>query len=101
MKILIKDNTIDFKEINAWTMLFFKAVSASWECYPDPVITSANDGKHMAGSLHYKNRAWDLRSRDLSPEQQQSFAKRLKNYLGPSWDVIIEKDHFHIEADRV
>ena len=28
-------------------------------------ITSGNDGKHMDKSLHYKNKAIDIRSRDM------------------------------------
>jgi len=102
MKILLKDDSVKFKEINKYTMTLFQALGSLWKYQPrEPVITSANDGKHMADSLHYKNRAWDLRSRDLNEVEQIEFVDSLKKYLGNKWDVILEKDHIHLEADRV
>ncbi len=66
------------------------------------IITSGNDGDHVKGSKHYTNRAVDLRSRDLTPEQQVVFGvvlayvateRALKVFderarvLGPHWHV--------------
>lgn len=61
-------------------------------------ITSTNDGKHMKGSLHYLNRAIDIRSRDMKYPVGNTLNIRKK--LGKNYDVILEKDHIHIERDR-
>src|SRR5713226_9801032 len=37
------------------------------------VLTSGNDGEHMERSAHYRNAAVDMRSRDVTPVQQQLF----------------------------
>lgn len=37
------------------------------------VLTSGNDGTHVAGSAHGKNKAVDLRSLDKSPEAEMLF----------------------------
>lgn len=58
-------------------------------------ITSANDGKHMTNSLHYKNKAVDLRTRDMKNAKVVGW--EIKQYLGNDFDVILEKDHLHIE----
>ena len=62
------------------------------------VITSIADGKHSETSLHYAGCAADIRIRDLqlSPEVM---ADALKQALGnnPDYDVVVEKDHIHLE----
>lgn len=58
-------------------------------------ITSANDGKHMTNSLHYKNKAVDLRTRDMKNAKVVGW--EIKQYLGKDFDVILENDHLHIE----
>lgn len=63
------------------------------------VITSVNDGKHKTNSLHYKGLAFDCRSRDLAPQFQAHARDELKKRLGKDYDVVLEKDHFHIEYD--
>jgi protein-tyrosine-phosphatase len=61
------------------------------------VITSAGDGVHSINSLHYKGQAIDIRSRDMkSPEL---IAKELAEALGDEYDVVLEKDHIHVEFD--
>ena len=104
MKILVKDGVI-IREINQPFISLCKAIDEVW-IYDgrDPVITSANDSKHMAKSLHYKNLAWDLRTRNLSIEETKEFAINLEEELelrpGESqYDVIVEKDHIHVEFD--
>jgi hypothetical protein len=63
------------------------------------VITSCKDGKHMPKSLHYSGLAFDARSRELAPQFQVSACEEMKRRLGPDYDVVLEKDHFHIEYD--
>lgn len=62
-------------------------------------VTSLFDGKHMATSLHYWGLAFDLRSRHLKTiDEVNSVAKLLAGELGRNYQVIVEKDHFHLEV---
>ena len=63
----------------------------------DMVITSCMDGKHGRASLHFVGQAADLRSRNLKPSDWEIVADQLKTALGPQFDVVLEKDHFHLE----
>lgn len=70
------------------------------------VVTSTFDGKHMKGSLHYLNRAFDLR---LPPDRVKNdlveFVYELRRYLrlnvNAGVDVVLEKTHIHVELDRL
>jgi len=66
-------------------------------CRRTAIITSTTDGKHMPGSLHYKGLAVDLRIRDLAPDEQKRYYNDLKFALSKLCDVILEKDHIHVE----
>jgi conjugal transfer mating pair stabilization protein TraG len=61
------------------------------------VITSANDSEHMAGSLHYRDRALDFRTADMAPRQIEQWADEIRKRLGAGFDVVIERDHIHVE----
>ena len=62
----------------------------------DFAVTHTDDGMHMEGSLHFKNRAFD----GLPPERErEQILKQAKVMMGPDWDLIDEKDHWHIEYD--
>ena len=63
------------------------------------VCTSGIDGKHMEGSLHYKARAVDLRSRHVASDALPKIIDELKERLGKDFDVILEGDHIHVEHD--
>ena len=64
------------------------------------VVTSANDSTHGAGSLHYKGKAVDLRTRNLPPNDLGVILKALKARLEPQgFDVVLESDHIHVELD--
>lgn len=65
------------------------------------VITSISDGKHSANSYHYKGLAVDLRTRYfLDDKDLKDTAKEIKDRLGPLYDVVVEKDHIHLEFDE-
>ena len=69
---------------------------------PGAVITSALDGKHSTNSLHYKGRAFDVRSKTIS--DKPSVLAFLKAALGAEFDVILEgegtdNEHLHVEWD--
>lgn len=57
------------------------------------VVTSVSDGKHSPGSLHYVGHACDLRL----PSQPHDFVDELRSALGDEFDVVLEKDHVHVE----
>ena len=61
------------------------------------VVTSIMDGKHSSGSLHYVGFAFDLRTRTFSNPDLVLIHKALKANLTDEFDVVLEKDHFHIE----
>ena len=90
-----KDKTIVFNP-NQYTSKIEAVVDEIWSSINlEPVCTSGNDGKHGDKSLHYEDRALDIRFWDVL----DSFAKRIRLNLPAYYDVIVEKDHFHIEAD--
>lgn len=63
------------------------------------VITSGNDGEHMKSSKHYTDDAVDVRTRDLNTQEKDLFTKIAQTMLGNQFQVILEKDHLHIEYD--
>jgi len=63
------------------------------------IITSGNDGQHMLNSLHYKGRAIDLRTKDLSERTIKAILDDLCKMLGPNYDVLFETTHIHLEFD--
>lgn len=64
------------------------------------VITSGNDGVHSPNSYHGKDRALDIRFWDVPPEQRRAVADEFRALLPAYYDVEIETDHYHIEADE-
>lgn len=99
--IQIKEGVI-FKELSDPFYHLCWVVEEVWKKNTtiQPTITSANDGKHMDGSLHYKNLAWDLRTRNLEEDQVAKILTSLQSSLGIGWDVVQETDHIHVEFDQ-
>lgn len=69
------------------------------------VITSANDGKHMAGSRHYTDDALDLRSKHVQKPIKSKVLTELRLNLGDDYDVLLENvgkpnEHYHLEFDK-
>ena len=65
-------------------------------------VTSANDSRHSDNSLHYKNRAFDIRIYNIIGDvhrEAKLWAERMQIELGSDFDVIYEKTHIHIEHD--
>lgn len=64
------------------------------------VVTSMNDSVHAPNSYHYKDRALDYRTRDLTPEQVQVLFAAARQFLDPEgFDTVNEGDHIHVEFD--
>lgn len=64
----------------------------------EAVITSTYEGNHSPGSLHYANLAVDIRL-PSDREIRGVIAIKLKEELGPDYDVVLEANHIHIEYD--
>jgi hypothetical protein len=63
-------------------------------------ITSANDSNHDATSLHFTNRAFDIRVKNIIGDVKKEarlWAEKMQIALGDDYDVILEKDHIHVE----
>src|SRR3990167_7003542 len=70
----------------------------------DIVITSGRDGTHKPGSLHYRDRALDFRTKTLATADKRRFVTAVKKRLGSDYDVILEgegtaNEHLHVEWD--
>lgn len=69
------------------------------------VVTSGNDSLHMATSRHYQDEGLDFRTGhgwkpQLMTESEAGAVKdRMKQLLGRDYDVVLEKDHIHVEHD--
>ena len=62
----------------------------------EAVITSTYEGDHMPSSLHYAHLAVDVR---LPVGNVDAVVNALKLLLGKDYDIVVEKDHIHIEYD--
>lgn len=62
----------------------------------DVTITAGTDGCHMTGSKHYTGEALDIR---LLGEHTEEFKAALAERLGTAYQVVLEKDHIHVEYD--
>jgi conjugal transfer mating pair stabilization protein TraG len=70
----------------------------------DTVITSANDGEHMEGSLHYSGRALDFRTKHAQGVMKGIHLAIQKRLAPVGFDVIWEaqenpNEHLHLEWD--
>lgn len=68
-------------------------------------ITSGNDSTHMQGSLHYVDRALDVRTKDMGDaEMKRSFLRAVLARLGSDYQGVLEdlggpNEHAHFEHD--
>jgi hypothetical protein len=63
------------------------------------IITSGVDGTHSAKSLHYQGLALDFRTRTVPVAARQPLRDAIADALGSDFDVVLEKDHLHVEFD--
>jgi conjugal transfer mating pair stabilization protein TraG len=85
----------------------FPVIAEVWRQYgaPQPLITSGNDStRHRKNSLHYQNRALDLRGNNLPDGKLQGIARELQKRLGGRFRILTElfprqpaRDHIHLE----
>lgn len=96
LSLLIKAG-VDISRLSRQTRKGLVHVQSSFLQYDQQlVITSTYDGTHSAGSLHYANQAFDTRFPEVS--KNEVWAECVRR-LGPDWDTVWEKDHWHFEYD--
>ena len=75
-----------------------KAADRLWKQYGEElVVTSALDGTHSAGSLHYYGLALDFRTRYFPDGVAFEASEVLQDALGPDFRVIYEGTHIHVQ----
>ena len=84
---------------NKYTNAMLKALQIAFEGICDVVVTAGRDGKHGPESYHYQDRAIDARFWEISPDRRDSIAAAIRVMLPPYYDVVVEENHYHIEAD--
>ena len=67
-------------------------------------VTSAVEGRHRRGSLHFIGGGLDLRNRASTGRLKrwpkkftEKFARKLRACLTSEYDVVVERDHIHGE----
>ena len=97
MTIFSDNITVTFNSI---IQRILREAHAAYQKYGyDLHVTSGNSGEHGANSLHYHNRALDLRIKHLKPEHVSLILADTQTALGKAYQVVLEKDHFHVEFD--
>jgi len=96
--IELKDDTIQITDISPGLLLALIVADQVYTEFNYPtIVTSANDARHSATSLHYNNDAIDLRTRHLTPAHKHDIRNKIAARLNSDYDVILEEDHLHIE----
>jgi hypothetical protein len=95
----LKDDSVDMAgTVPTAVDPIIEAASQVYEDTPQRlVITSAADGRHMDGSLHYEGKALDPRIWHLP--NPSGAAGELQRRLGADYDVVYEGTHIHAEHD--
>jgi uncharacterized protein YcbK (DUF882 family) len=63
------------------------------------LITSGIDSVHRGDSKHYSGNAFDLRINNVLKLHVKSIFEELRVKLGNDFDVVLERDHIHVEYD--
>ena len=70
--------------------------------WPGWILTSTNEGSHSSGSLHYADRAIDIRKYRVEHMGVTALVhsiplEELRRFAGREFDVVEEATHYHIE----
>jgi hypothetical protein len=80
----------------AW-FAFYAADEVYKEYGAEAVMTGGLEGKHSRGSIHYSGGAIDLRTNNVNKRHWEIIRDKIKERIGADFDVILEKDHMHVE----
>ena len=75
------------------------AIKAWKKAFPhlEIIITSTWEGTHLDYSKHYQKQALDFRRPKALTDNEILYELRM--FIGGDFDVVVEKDHVHIEYD--
>ena len=95
-RLKTKDDTVNIRDLDVTLKMALQQIEYVYSKFnTELVITSGKDGQHGIGSLHYEGKAVDLRTWNVL----DSLVKALKAHLGADYDIVLEKDHIHVEWD--
>ena len=96
-----KDSSVIVRDIKKELIHALAVAEDLWQgAGVELVVTSLNDGNHMEGSLHFEGRAADFRTWNIPSRMLKTrLVEDLRKQLGPRYDVVVEKDHIHLEWD--
>ena len=80
-----------------WALLELDRLYKKYGRKEGVTITSGLDGEHSAGSMHYYGLAVDSRVFYFDDWTRKRLVEDLTVELCDSYDVILEKDHIHVE----
>ena len=104
-----KDQTVDLTALRPELSRLSQLISDCYDEFDAPaIVTATTNGTHMAGSLHYRGLAMDLRVKNLGGQDRQvglhAYLKRAIDIKYPGlYDTLLEdaggpNAHVHIEA---
>ena len=102
----LKDDTVNIWGLQEPMRWVLKHADKIWEdAGYELVITSARDGIHSAGSLHYYGLAVDMRNGvnwGFVDEHRIQMIDELTTKLAfdPAYQLINHRSHLHVEYDR-
>ena len=90
---------VDIRGIRAETVIGIMICGETYSfiANSDCVVTSVCDGKHKKGSLHFVGLAADIRIWNVNNKINLIFDELKRRLIPLGFDIILEKDHFHIE----
>jgi len=115
--IIIKDDSVKLKVITPSLALMFYVIELyhrnDRELQPSNLyITSINDGIHVKNSRHYKNEAFDMRSKNFKSKNKEPYRKAIEAELNIRCSGAINKftvllqylntdnEHFHFQVKK-
>ena len=99
MAIALKDDSVHPRGITAELLLGILVAEGVYHEYGKRVtLTSLNDGRHGEASAHYEGNATDLRIWGIE-HLVNEVADKMRSRLNRHYDVVVEKDHIHLEYD--
>lgn len=105
----LKDKSVNIWDLQPQMQPVLKEADKLWQdvLQVELTITSARDGIHSAGSLHYYGyavdlRTWDTYGNQLSDEFRKDLADQLAGKLSHYsvyYDIVVHSTHIHVEYD--
>ena len=93
---------VDLRGLQPQMVLALIAADRVFACAThEMTVTSCTDGKHGPRSLHPSGNAVDIRTVRAGIDKGEAtfLAHKIRAVLNDQFDVVVEKDHLHIEFD--